>query len=136
MALLDFNFNPSHRQLRQFGAVCTVALPLATWAWTKDLSAVAWAAGIGALLCGIGYVLPRLLKPIFVGLTIVTIPIGLVVGELAMLLIYFGLFLPMAIVFRMLGRDALDRRTAKPDSTTLWKPRSSPSSIRKYYQQS
>lgn len=136
MALLDFNFHPTNRQLRQFGAVCTVALPLVTWLWTKNPQAAGWAAGIGFLLCGVGLVLPRLLKPVFVGLTIATIPIGLVVGELAMLLIYFGLFLPMAILFRMIGRDSLDRRTVSTDSATFWKPRSAPSSIRKYYQQS
>ena len=135
MALIEFHSNPSDRQLKQFGAVCVIALPLIVWLWSRNTSAAAWAAGIGAVLCVAGLVSPKLLKPVFIGLSVVTIPIGLVVGELAMLLIWFGLFLPMAVLFRILGRDALQRRSAG-ESETFWQKRHPPSDVGKYYQQS
>ena len=135
MALLEFNTNPSDRHLRQFGAICVFALPLVTWLWTRNPTTTGWAGLAGLLLCSVGMILPKILKPVFVGLTIVTLPIGLVVGEFAMLLIYFGLFLPMAIVFRMMKRDSL-QRTARAEESTFWQKRIPPSGIRKYYQQS
>ena len=134
MALVDLNFNPSNRQLRQFGAICVVALPALTWIWTRNPIYASWAAGLGIALCLLSLVSPRLAKPIFIGLTIVTIPIGLVVGELTMLLIYFGVFLPMAIVFRIIGRDSLQRRSGVA-KTSYWQKRTPVSSIRRYYQQ-
>jgi len=134
MALLDFNFAPTNRQLRQFGCVAAVALPVAAWLWTRNVTATGWAGGIGAALCVLGLAVPKLLKPVFVGLTILTIPIGLVVGELSMLLIYFGLFLPMAIVFRIIGRDSLQRHSPA-DHQTYWQSRRKPSGSASYFRQ-
>jgi hypothetical protein len=134
MAMFDFNFSPSNRQLRQFGAVCMVAVPLVTWLWTGDAVIVGWAAGVGVTLCGIGFASPQTLKPVFVGLTIATMPIGLVVGELAMLLLYFGVFLPMSIVLRIVGRDSL-RRRSPVTGKSFWQERKIPTSVRNYYHQ-
>lgn len=134
MAIVQFNTNPSDRQLKQFGAVCVVALPLISWLWTRNATVAAWAGAVGILLCGTGFLLPRALKPIFIGLTIITIPIGFVIGELAMLLIWFGVFLPLAVLFRMMGRDSLSRRSANDDES-FWRRREAPSDIRRYYRQ-
>ena len=134
MALVDLNFNPSSRQLRQFGAICVVALPALTWFWTRNPTNASWAAGLGIAVCLLSLVSPHLIKAVFVGLTIVTIPIGMIVGELTMLLIYFGVFLPMAIVFRIIGRDSLQRRSGVT-KTSYWQKRTPVSSIRRYYQQ-
>ncbi len=134
MAILDVNFSPSSRQLRQFGLVCLAALPLIAWLWTRSLPAVGWAGGAGLLLCVAGFVAPQVLKPVFLGLTLITLPIGLVVGELTMLLLYFGLFLPMALVFRLTGRDSLMRRH-RADAETFWNERQSPRNVRNYYHQ-
>ena len=67
--------------------------------------------------------------------SVLTIPIGLVVGEILMALIYFGLFLPMAIVFRITGRDALQRRVPETVSSFRQK-RVQPSGVRRYYRRS
>ena len=134
MALLEINLQPSDRQLRQFGMLSLVLMPFIVWLWTASLTAFAWAFGVGLILCGLGLWRPVLLKPVFLGLIILTLPIGLVVGELAMLLIYFGLFLPMAIVFRMLGRDPLQRRLT-PEKETFWQPRPRPAGSRSYFRQ-
>lgn len=134
MAIIDINFSPSQRQLRQFGLVCLVALPLITWFWAGSSSAVGWAGIVGAVLCGLGFVAPNLLKPVFLGLTIVTLPIGLVVGEVAMLLLYFGLFFPMAVALRLAGRDALQRRN-QTSRETFWQKRKQNTAVRSYYHQ-
>lgn len=71
----------------------------------------------------------------FLAATLVTLPIGMVVSELAMLLIYFAVFTPMAILFRLLGRDALQRRF-EPAATSYWVPRNQPSGPEQYFRQS
>ena len=135
MALFEINTRPSDRQLKQFGLVCLVAAPLIVSFWTHSLPATSWATVAGALCGVLGLFAPQLLRPVFVGLSILTLPIGLIVGELIMGLIYFGLFLPMAIVFRIRGRDALQRRVPK-NAASFWQKRAQPSSVGRYYRQS
>ena len=107
MKLIEINWHPTDRQLRQFGVICTFALPIIGWAWGGNHSSLVALFAIG-LLCGIaGFTVPTLLKPFFVALSIVTAPIGLAVGELALLLIYFCVFVPLGIVFRLIGRVRL-----------------------------
>ena len=135
MAIFEINTQPADRQLKQFGMICVVAIPVAVWMWGGQSSALIVGGIAGVALGLVGLISPRLLKPVFVTLVFLTFPIGLIVGELIMLTIYFGLFLPMALMFRIIGRDALQRR-ASTDAVSFWSPRTSPTSVRKYYQQS
>ena len=135
MAIFEINTQPADRQLKQFGLICVVAIPVAVWMWGGQSSALIVGGIAGVALGLVGLISPRLLKPVFVTLVFLTFPIGLIVGELIMLTIYFGLFLPMALMFRIIGRDALQRR-ASTDAVSFWSPRTSPTSVRKYYQQS
>ncbi len=134
MALLHFNLKPSQRQLRQFGAACAVVVPLVVWFWSRSLYATTWAGVAGLLICGVGFIKPRILQPLFVALTVLAFPIGLVVGEVALLLMFFGVFLPMAVAFRMIGRDALQRRSAG-DHKTFWQRRSPTPKSGRYFRQ-
>ena len=136
MALANLNLNPTDRHLRQFGGICVFAVPMVAWIWTRDTSIAAWCAA-GSVAIGVAaFVKPVLVKPLFVGLTIATFPIGLVVGELAMLLIYFGAFLPMSLIFRLIGRDSLQRRQGtKSVEQSLWQARKQTSGVKIYYQQ-
>ena len=79
--------------------------------------------------------MPQTLRPLFIGLSLITIPIGAVVGELALLLIFFGLFLPLGLVFRLMGRDPLER-TLDRSAATYWRRKKQPDSAARYYRQS
>jgi hypothetical protein len=136
MKLVEMNWAPTDRQLKQFGVIALVALPALAWIWSRgNLTAVSISGGVGALLAGLGLLVPRSLKPIFIGLCVLCIPIGIVVGELAMLVIYFGLFLPMAILFRIMKRDSLKRKFDR-QAETYWEPKGQPSGPASYYRQS
>ena len=75
---------------------------------------------------------PQLIRPLFVGLMVIAAPIGMVMGELSMLSIYFCIFLPIGLVFRMLRRDPLQR---KIDRTTdsYWQLKTEPKDVASYY---
>ena len=134
MAVLRINTKPSDRQLRQFGLLCVVLLPLIAWVWGGNGSTIQTTALIGAGLGLLGIFAPKLLKPVFIGLVFVTFPIGLIFGELILLMIFVCVFLPMALLFRIIGRDVLRRRMSV-QSETFWVPRSAPANVRRYFQQ-
>jgi hypothetical protein len=134
MAVFRVNTNPSHRQLRQFGLLCVVLLPLIAWVWGASGSIIQATAMIGSGLGLLGIFAPELLKPVFIGLVLVSFPIGLIVGELVLLMIFVGVFLPMALLFKIIGRDVLKRRMSV-QSETFWVPRNAPANVRRYFQQ-
>jgi len=135
MKLVEINWNPTDRQLRQFGAICLVALPAVGWMWGLGTTVVVTLALVGLVLACTGMAAPVILKPIFLALMLVTSPIGMVIGELAMLLIYFAVFLPLGLVFRVVGRDALQRRLDHK-RTTYWQAKKQPAGVASYLHRS
>lgn len=135
MKLIEFNWQPTDRQLRQFGVICLFALPALAWLWGGGTTIVMTLALAGLLLAVAGMAVPTVLKPVFLALTIVATPIGMVIGELAMLIIYFGVFLPFGLVFRIAKRDSLQLRLDQ-HKKSYWEAKKQPSNIASYYRQS
>jgi len=125
---MQLDLNPSRSQLAQFGVASLIAFP-----------------GIGALLhfvngwvpievfwvlLGVGVVVfafaqAKVWAPVrwvYVGLMVVAFPIGLVVSNVLLGLIYLLMFTPMALWFRLIGRDAM-RRRLDPEAVTYWEER-------------
>ena len=93
---------------------------------------VCTSAGLGVLSLVISWIKPIWLEPAYKLLMILTIPIGLVVGELIMLVIYFGIFVPISALFKIMGRDELRLGLRKEE--TYWQNKT-PSSVEQYYRQ-
>jgi hypothetical protein len=51
-----------------------------------------------------------------------------------MAVMFYAVFTPIACVFRMIGRDPLERR-AHPERQTYWAPKIIPAEPRRYFQQ-
>ena len=134
MSFMDINWKPDHRQLRQFAWMALIALPLIGWIWGASTNVLSGLAAVGAILVILSYLAPAAVQPIFLGLTLLTFPIGLVVGEVVKVMIYVTVFLPIALIFRLLRRDALE---LKVDQTkmTYWKPKKKPQSVENYFRQ-
>ena len=119
--LIELNVRPDRTTLRSFGFItlggCGV-LALCAWqrwlmfaALTQSATAVALAlVAVGAGCALASLVAPQANRPLYVALSLVSYPIGLVMSHVIMATLYFGLFAPIAIVFRVLGRDPLERR--------------------------
>ena len=135
MKLVEINWHPTDRQLRQFGFICLIALPLLGWIWGASTNLIGILAVFGLAAAVAGMALPATLKPVFLVLTLVATPIGMVIGEMAMILIYFVCFLPFALAFRFLKRDALKLRPNR-DATTYWEAKKQPTDLASYYRQS
>ena len=136
MKLSELDLNPPPRKLRQFSWIwCGVFLALAAWhsrhgatPWTP------WLAGIGVAGGVLGTVAPRAMKPAFIGLTLVGFPIGLAVNWLALTLLWYGVFTPIGLVFRLRGRDPLHRAIER-GRASYWIQRGKPSPPRRYLRQ-
>ena len=134
MALVEINWNPPNRQLKQFGAVSLFALPLIGLLWKATWPVVGTLAAIGGVIAVLALIFPRAVKPLFVGLSVLTIPIGIVVGEIVLLSVFVLVFVPMGLVFRLIGRDSL--RLRRKQTTTWWQEKSQPRGAASYYRQS
>lgn len=145
MAAIELNFAPKKKQLKQFGLIGMCALPILGWLFAGKPMPSTWEAvhtqrigiftAIGAVMGTLAFVKPSLLKWVFVAASVVTFPIGFVLGEIVMLTVYLVAFVPMALLFRIIGRDALHRRLDR-EATTYWQSKEKPKSASSYFRQS
>ncbi len=122
--MIPILWNPDRKMLAEFSeagmfALGMVAAPLAYYRGQPRLAVAFWClAVIGRL---VGLVRPDWLRPVFLGLTLATWPIGWVVSRLALGLLYYFVFTPIALTFRLIGRDALGLK-ADHDAKSYWEP--------------
>ena len=129
--LFELDLNPDRSTLRRFGLIALAGFGfVALLAWYEWLifsfglgSARPWvagcAAGLAVLSAFFSLVAPAANRPIYVGLSLITFPIGFVLSYLILGTLYFGLFAPIAIFFRMVGRDSMQRRY-QPEAESYW----------------
>jgi hypothetical protein len=134
MALVELNWNPEDRQLKQFGWFSLIMLPFLAWLWGATTFVIGILGGIGAVLAILGMAAPQILKPIFLGLSLILMPIGLVVGEILMMAVFLFVFLPIGLIFRMMGRDRL-QLTIDRSRSSYWQPKEISSSKERYFRQ-
>jgi hypothetical protein len=89
-------------------------------------------AAIGLLMAALALVYPRGLRPIFVSLALGAFPIGWVVSELALLVLFFAVVLPIGLILRALGHDPLDRRLDR-QASSYWQRKKPPGGVASYF---
>ncbi len=137
MSLVEINWRPDRKTLSEFSeawmfALGMLAAPLAYFRGHPWLAGAFWGLAVAGRV--VGLVRPSWLKPVFLGLTLLTWPIGLVVSNVVLALLYYGVFTPIALVFRVMGRDALKRRF-EPEATSYWEPYSPGGQLDRYLKQ-
>ena len=135
MALIEVNWRPGHDELRKFGCICFVVFGgLGMWLFFREsvlgvtldaglarkIAIGLWVLAAGSLV--LSQISPRALRPLFVILTALSFPIGFVISHVLMALLYYGVLTPVAIFFRLIGRDVLHRRFDR-EALSYWEPR-------------
>lgn len=116
----DISF--TERTLRQFAALWIVFFfVLAAWhgLWRGHPSLGIALAVLAATIGPLGLARPNWIKPIYTVWMIAVFPIGWLVSLLVLAILYYGVFTPLAFVFRLIGRDTLQRQS-RPDAASLW----------------
>jgi hypothetical protein len=121
--MIKIEWNPEARKLSQFGLIALFGFPLfgliAWWKFGAPIWVLWTLVGVGVATLAASRVDPRLVRPVYVGLMVVAAPIGLAISYLLMVLIYYGLFVPVGVVFRLAGRDPLNKHP-DPKVPSYW----------------
>ncbi len=138
MALLEFNRNPSPREVRQFAlywlsGFCCLLAALAYYRYGS------WTASAALLACAAASIVLGLLQPTWMRLVFLAWmgaawPIGWFVSHALMAAIYFLLIAPIGLTMRLFGRDPLSRRLER-DAPTYWSTRGPTADPTRYFRQ-
>ena len=119
--LVQLNLKPDAKQLRQFGFIALGAFAVigAVVLWRGGLFGLSFGEatqpvayglwGLGIISALFSLLWPLANRPLFVALIVVTFPIGVVVSHVVLALLFFGILTPVALLFRLIGRDPLER---------------------------
>jgi hypothetical protein len=144
--LVEINFDPDTRTLRQFGVIAFVGFgALAALAYYEKLifafglgearmPVVAAFLALGAIALLFSLIAPRANRFLYVGLTLLAFPIGFVLSYVIMGTLYFLIIGPIAVLFRIFGRDAMQRRY-DPSASTYWSTARPPRDKESYFHQ-
>ncbi|HEC03442.1 MAG TPA: hypothetical protein ENI81_07890 [Phycisphaerales bacterium] len=134
----EINWNPSRKELRTFAIIALIAAVLVSLLlYLFRGLGLQWAAmisSIGAAIFLTGFVSLKATRVIYLGLSLVTLPIGLVISFLLLATFYFGILTPLAVVFRLIGRDALNRRF-DADADSYWVTHRQGDDLDRYFNQ-
>ena len=128
----------SARTLRQFAALWLVLFAgFGGWHWfVRNNARAALIFAVIAVVVGlVGMIRPFAIRPLFSGLMAVATPIGWIVSRVLLATLFYAMFTPVAVLFKLIGRDALALR---PHATrdTYWTEKPEPGDLRSYLRQS
>ena len=133
----DIPRNPARVVLRQFSAIWIAFFgALAFWhGFLNERTELAWGLAITAVVVGAaGLMHPPLVRWLFVGWTMAVFPIGWLVSRLVLAVLFYGLFTPVAMIFRLMGRDALGLKRHL-GTGTYWQKKPTVTDVTRYFQQ-
>jgi hypothetical protein len=135
--MIDINLHPTDRMLRQFAGAWLVAFSgLAAMQWLmRGHPRTAAALVSAALIVGVaGLLRPRAVRWLFVAATIAAFPIGWVVSHVMLFVLFAGVITPVALLFKLQGRDRLARHRPGHQAS-YWKSKTTTADMRRYLRQ-
>ena len=138
MSLIEIDWNPPNKQLQNFGKIAlamTVIISLLLYL-LKGV-AIQWLliiCAFGFMVFVISLISLKLTKMIYLGMILLTMPIGWVVSFTVLAVFYYLLLTPIGLFFRLTGRDILKRKM-DPSAKSYWEPRRQADTIERYFNQ-
>ncbi|MCA1585664.1 MAG: SxtJ family membrane protein [Acidobacteria bacterium] len=109
--MITIDYKPGAREVRSFSRLWlplfVAALGGVIWWRTGAPTAALWVWGAGGVLIVAALSSPHVARLLFVGLVVVTYPIGLVVSYVILGAMFFLVFTPLGWAMRRSGRDPL-----------------------------
>jgi hypothetical protein len=134
MTWSDIPWRPRRRTLRQFAGLWMGCFTgLACWHGSRGHTGLAITYSLLAITVGpMGLWKPEIIRPIFVGWTVAVFPVGWTVSRIALGVLFYGVFTPVGLIFRLVGRDVLCR-SYQPELETYWTPRPQTADVDRYF---
>ncbi len=138
MSLIEIDWNPKNKQLQNFGKIALAATFIISFLlYLLKGVAIQWVL----IICAFGFITfiiskisLKLTKMIYLGMILLTMPIGWVVSFILMAAFYYLLLTPLGLFFRLIGRDPLYRRF-DPTAKSYWMSRRPPKGLEQYFHQ-
>lgn len=129
--MIEMNWSPDAKTLRNFGLIAVVGFgfvaTIAHFEWLIFAMGLGAAKpyvvntfiGFAAYSGVMGLVFPKAVLPVYLGLTVLSYPIGFLLSYVIMGTLYFLIITPTGLVMRVLGHDPLDRKI-DPSAESYW----------------
>jgi len=138
MPLIEIDWNPKSKQLQNFGKIALAAsVIISLLLYLLKGVAIQWLliiCAFGFMVFIISMISLKLTKIIYLGMILLTMPIGWVVSFILMAAVYFLMLAPLGLIFRLIGRDPLCRRF-DPTAESYWMSRRPPKGLEQYFHQ-
>jgi hypothetical protein len=134
--MIALDLKPAPSKLRVFGAAALVFFGLLGW-WLHAKGHANWALAcwIAAGVSGAAALaFPRVNLPLYLALTVVAFPLGIVLSYLVLGLMWYVVITLVALGFRLLGKDPLQRRFDRA-APTYWQAYSGNTDRERYFRQ-
>ncbi len=134
---MTINTQPARKDLLLFGTLLPIFFLVLGFLIGHRADSVAargavWMAGAGVTL--LYFAIPALRRPIFVGWSYATYPIGWLVSHVLLLTIFVVVITPIGLLVRLFRGDVLGRRFDH-SAQTYWSPCENVSEPKRYFQQ-
>ena len=127
---------PPRKVLRQFAVLCLVVFGTmaALGFWRAGSSTVMTAIAVAGVVVGlVGVIRPEAIRWVYSGWMVAVFPIGWTISRIILAALFYLVFTPVALVFRLIGRDAL--RLRPQDASSQWAPKPGAESSDQYFRQ-
>ena len=147
MGLIRIIWHPDRKALRLFGgAAAIVFVGIGVWlrygqtffgvaladSTARTAGWVLWCLAAVCLL--LATIAPTALRPLYLGLSLVGYPVGIIVSLLLMALVYYVILTPIGLAMRLAGRDPLHLRF-DPQAESYWTRRHRGHDAKRYFRQ-
>jgi phosphatidylserine synthase len=136
--MIDFNPNPSARELRQFAgiwlpAACGILGGLLLWRFDALTAAVIlWTFAIAVAV--VGLMSPRRIRLVYVGWMRAVSPIGWLFSHLIVAIVFYVVMTPVGLLLRLFGYNPMGRRFDRV-AKTYWVKHDPGEDVGRYFRQ-
>ena len=138
MSLIEINWNPTQKELRNFGIIAlTASIVLSLLLHIFKGLGINWIfifIGFGFTIFILSLISIKAIRIIYLAMILATSPIGWIISFLLLVVFYFLILTPIGLFFRLIGRDPLHRKFDN-DTKSYWLLRQPPDKIDKYFHQ-
>jgi hypothetical protein len=133
----DLPLKPTTKALRQFAAAWLVfflAFGAQQYFMRGHQTLGLVVMGLAVMVGVLGLIQPAAVRGIFVAWMVLAFPIGWMISQAMLLLMFYVILTPVALFFRLRDRDLLQRKPPA-DCVSFWVFKDTPQDLRRYLRQ-